>query len=283
VVVACAVQRRYSSSRSQKTHTPFTSNSHLLDSRRATLRSCSVNSMKQDPLPSEDAPRVRVFGPLFFGSVAIYLLSFHLADLVLLATSFEYWSDIWLPFSYAGEPLSTTLIQAVFSLICPLSAGSVLALLNLGSRRFLAWSLVVPLLLLSAWMICSQIIHPHTSRNRMAHFTRLNLPRGHSNYLAYHPLGAAILSHAFVGVRDYYSFDLDPDSLTSFLSDFKSSDDDKIRLQAYFSTWLEHIPPRFQPDLSSSDTLVYRVKHDSFIITKPTSRRAIVICFRHPH
>lgn len=220
--------------------------------------------------------------PVFFIALGIYFASYFLADVVLLATSFENWSDFGFMIRHAGEPLIKGVFPALLSLICPLGLTFLFVPITFQSRRNLFIVLVTPLLLISGLMVYSVITHSSTSKGRLAQQRTVTLPANHSRYLAYHPLGASMLVRIGAGTRDYYSFHLDPASMETFLSNYHPSEQHKLQLQSRIERHAD-LPPEIAHDLHSPDLVVYPAGWDADIVTHPPSSRVLVICYNPPH
>lgn len=238
--------------------------------------------MKQHPeTDSPQAPRPAAW-PIFLVALTIYFASYLLGDVVLLTSSFESRSDFGVVKRYAGETLTKGAFAAWLSLICPLGFTLLFIPITFQSRRNLILALVTPLVILSFLMVYMVFTSPSTSKDRLAQQLKIPLPASHDHYLAYHPLGSNMLVRVGSATRDYYSFQLDPESRKSFLGDLHPSEERKLQLQSESERHAD-MPPEIAYDLQSPDLLVYPAGWDADILTHPASSRILVIYYSPPH
>jgi len=218
--------------------------------------------------------------PVFFGCVTLYLSAFYLADLVLLASSSGSWNNIGFTLRQAPGPLIHGIVPALGSLICPLGLTFLFLPLALHCRRRFLIVVAGPLLALTVIMIWSQIREPHTSRRRIERLCKTPLPQKHRNYLAYHPLGSTTFTYAMVGIREYCSFELDPEALREFVGSRQPSRERQVRLQT--SPYrVGDLPPELGCDPLDPDALFYELSAGADLIVRPGSPRVLIVCFQY--
>lgn len=218
----------------------------------------------------------------FFGCLLVYIFAFYLPDFILLATSFENRTDADFALSHVSTPLVDGIYKLVGSLVCPMVTLPFLFAGLLPRRIFRTIILCAPLLVVSALIVHGQITDPHTSKRRFQKRTRILLPRDHVNYLAYHPCGADLWSHPFVGSRDFYSFDVPAESMNLLLETYPVSEDWKHHLLGN-DRIRDATPAQFRPLLSNSDIQVSRAEHSGFLITLPGTPHVLIIWWQTPH
>lgn len=238
--------------------------------------------MKQPPEADSPPTSHPVAGPFVLGALTIYFVSYLLGDVILLASSFDNWSDYGVVKRHAGEMLAKGVFAACFSLICPMGLTLLFIPITFQSRRKLILVLVTPLLLLSLLMAYMVITNPSTSKDRLAQQLKIPLPAAHDRYLAYHPLGSNLLVRIGSGTRDYYSFHLDTESTKSFLGNLHPSEERRLQLQSLIERHAD-MPPEIAYDLQSPDLIVYPVGWYTDIVTHPASSRILIICYNPPH
>ena len=214
--------------------------------------------------------------------MGLYLFCFYLADLVLLASSSGSWSNIGFILRQASGPLTHGLVPALGSLICPIGLTFLFLPLTLDCRRGFLMAVAGPLLALSAMMTWSQIREPHTSQRRIERLSKTPLPEQRRNYLAYHPLGSTTFTRAMVGIREYCSFELDPESLRQYIGSRQPSNERQIRLQT--SPYrVGDLPTELGCDPLDPDTLFYELSAGADLIVRPGSPRVLIVCFQYAH
>lgn len=220
--------------------------------------------------------------PVFFGCVGLYLFAFYLADLILLASSSGSWSNIGFILRQAPGPLIHGIVPALGSLICPIGLTFLFLSLALDCRRRFLMAVAGPLLILTMMMIWSQAREPHTSKRRIERLTKTPLPEGHRNYLAYHPLGSTTFTYAMVGIREYCSFELDPEALHQYVGSRQPSLERQARLQT--SPYrVGDLPPELGCDPLDPNALFYELSAGADLIVRPGSPRVLIVCFQYAH
>lgn len=220
--------------------------------------------------------------PVFCGSVGLYLFAFYLADLVLLASSSGSWNNINFILRQAPGPLIHGIVPALGSLLCPFGLTFLFLPLVLDCRHRFLMAVAGPLLALTLIMIWSQIREPHTSQRRIERLSKTPLPQKHWNYLAYHPLGSTTFTRAMVGIREYCSFDLDPESLRQYIGTRQPSTDRQVRLQAS-PLRVGDLPAELGSDPLDPDAVFYELSAGADLIVHPGSARVLIVCFGYAH
>jgi hypothetical protein len=222
-------------------------------------------------------------GKVFFGSLLLYFFSYYLPDIILFSTSFEDWKDLGFSLQNAGASFIQSLPMALLSLACPLVIAVPLIEIAPPSRRSRLIAASCPLLCLTGLILYSQIAHPQTSKARFQKSTRTPVPPDARHYRSCHPFGANIFSHAFTGTRDYYSFQLNPESHQVFLNTLTLSEDFYKDRLTQSDRILGEVPPDFKPNLLHPDIQVYRISHSGFVVTRPGTQDILVIWWQIPH
>lgn len=241
-------------------------------------------SASHPPPESKASSRYSISGSkVFFGSLALYFFSYHLPDITLFSTSFEDWKDLPFALENAGTSFIQSLPLALLSLACPLVIAVPLMSIASPTRRALLIAASLPLFALAGLMLYGQIPHPHTSKARYQKFTRTPVPADARHYRSYHPFGANVHSHAFTGTRDYYSFQLTPESHREFIETLKPAEEfHKYRL-TQSDQILKEVPPDFKPNLLHPAIQVHQLNHSGFVVTRPGTPDVLVIWWQIPH